>query len=316
MQKRTGTLAVHSIDHFGLQVPSLADARAFYEAFGLDVREEPYGLGLYTDGHSQCWARVFEGPVKQLRYVSFGLYPEDEAPLIDSLTAKGAKSLDAIPGGPDCGSWFEGFDGLPLHLCVAAKCAPSDKTRFVTESAPRGSSGAVFNSSAPNVRPRQLSHLAIYTSDVVAATKWYEANLGLRLSDGSGPVVAFLHGAHGSDHHLLALVGSTHAGLHHASWDVGSFQEVGLGSAQMMRAGYTKGWGVGRHVIGANYFYYATDPWGSHSEYSADIDYIPHDVEWDARADHDPGDSFYLWGPGVPEGFVDNTEPRREGVPA
>jgi catechol 2,3-dioxygenase-like lactoylglutathione lyase family enzyme len=153
-----------------------------------------------------------------------------------------------------------------------------------------------------------LSHFAIYTTDVLAATAWYEANLGLRLSDGSGPVVAFLHGPHGSDHHLLALVGSTHRGMHHSSWDVGSFQEVGLGSAQMFRAGYKEGWGVGRHVLGGNYFYYARDPWGSYAEFSADIDYIPADCEWPS-AQHAPEDSFYLWGPDVPPELVSNLEP-------
>ena len=143
---------------------------------------------------------------------------------------------------------------------------------------------------------------------MIAATDWYEKNLGLRLSDGSGPVVAFLHGPHGSDHHLLALVGSTHRGMHHSSWDVGSIQEVGLGSAQMMRAGYKEGWGVGRHVLGGNYFYYARDPWGSYAEFSADIDYIPADCEWPA-AQHAPEDSFYLWGPDVPPELVSNLEP-------
>ena len=162
------------------------------------------------------------------------------------------------------------------------------------------------------MRPRALSHFAIYTTDVIAATQWYEAKLGLRLSDGSGPVVAFLHGPHGSDHHLLALVGSTHRGMHHSSWDVGSFQEVGLGSAQMMRAGYKQGWGVGRHVLGGNYFYYARDPWGSYAEFSADIDYIPSDCDWPA-AQHAPEDSFYLWGPDVPPELVSNLEP---GAPA
>jgi catechol 2,3-dioxygenase-like lactoylglutathione lyase family enzyme len=192
---------------------------------------------------------------------------------------------------------------------VADKVSPGDKSRFEAHSTAPGESAAVFNSSAPKIRPRHMSHFAIYTSDVVAATAWYERVLGLRLSDGSGPVVAFLHGAHGSDHHLLALVGSTHRGLHHSSWDVGSVQEVGLGSAQMMRAGYKQGWGVGRHVLGANYFYYASDPWGSHAEFSADIDYIPADCDWPANSAHDPADSFYLWGPDLPEGFVTNTEP-------
>ncbi len=307
-QKRAGALGVHSLDHFALTVPDLAVARAFYDAFGLDVREADGGLALHTHGHSQCWARISTGGAKQLTYLCFGIYAEDEAPFAAHLDAVGAKRIS----GPLEGIWIEGFDGLPINVRVAPKCSPDDKTRFETVSSASGTSGAVFNSAAPKTHPRNLSHFAIYTTDVIAATAWYEKVLGLRLSDGSGPVVAFLHGAHGSDHHLLALVGSTHRGMHHASWDVGSFQEVGLGSAQMFRAGYKEGWGVGRHVLGGNYFYYARDPWGSYSEFSADIDYIPADCDWPS-AQHAPEDSFYLWGPDVPPELVANLEP---GAPA
>jgi len=88
---------------------------------------------------------------------------------------------------------------------------------------------------------------------------------------------------------------------------VASLDEVGLGMEQMRTAGYTQGWGVGRHVLGSNYFYYARDPWGSYSEYSYDIDYIPQGCKWTA-GDHPPGDSFYLWGPPVPSDFVRNYE--------
>lgn len=309
--KRPDVLAVHSIDHFGLEVPDLAEARKFYDAFGLDVHDEEWGLGLYTVGGSHCWARLFEGDAKKLHYICFGIFAEDEAAFSAHLDACGVERIAPPKGADSAGIWFAGFDGLPLNVRVADKVSPSAKTRFEALSCGEGETSAVFNSAAPLTRPRGLSHFATYTSDVTAATEWYEKVLGLRLSDGSGPVVAFLHGAHGSDHHLLALVGSSHCGLHHSSWDVGSVQEVGLGSAQMMRAGYTKGWGVGRHVLGANYFYYATDPWGSHAEYSADIDFIPADCDWPAEPNHAPEDSFYLWGPGVPEGFVDNTEPVR-----
>lgn len=310
--KRPNVLAIHSIDHFALEVPDLDEARRFYDAFGLDVRDEAGGLALYTQGNPHCWGRLFQAAVKQLHYVSFGIFAEDEAAFAAHLDAQGIKRIAAPSGADASGIWIEGFDGLPLNIRVAEKCSPDDKTRFETVSTPAGISGAVFNSAAPKTHPRNLSHFAIYTTDVIAATAWYEKALGLRLSDGSGPVVAFLHGAHGSDHHLLALVGSSHRGMHHASWDVGSFQEVGLGSAQMFRAGFKEGWGVGRHVLGGNYFYYARDPWGSYCEYSADIDYIPADCDWPS-AQHAPEDSFYLWGPDVPPELVANLEP---GAPA
>ncbi|KPF84130.1 VOC family protein [Novosphingobium sp. AAP93] len=307
--KRPNVLAVHSIDHFAQQVPDLAEARRFYEAFGLDVHDEAGGLALYTFGNPHCWARLHPAAAMRLHYICFGIYAEDEAAFAAHLDAAGVKRIAAPAGATEEGIWFAGFDGLLLNIRVADKVSPMAKSSFVTHSTAAGESGAVFNSVAPKTLPRHLSHFAIYTSDVIAATAWYEQTLGLRLSDGSGPVVAFLHGAHGSDHHLLALVTSTHRGLHHSSWDVGSVQEVGLGSAQMLRAGYTRGWGVGRHVLGGNYFYYASDPWGSHAEFSADIDYIPADCDWPSNPGHDPGDSFYLWGPNLPEGFIDNSEP-------
>ncbi len=56
---------------------------------------------------------------------------------------------------------------------------------------------------------------------------------------------------------------------------------------RMADKGWTKGWGLGRHVVGSNYFHYVRDPWGSFSEYSCDIDYIPKDERWPA-ADHKP----------------------------
>jgi catechol 2,3-dioxygenase-like lactoylglutathione lyase family enzyme len=306
--KRVGALGVHSIDHFAVQVPDLAVARNFYSAFGLDVRDEQGGLGLYASASPHCWARYSQGPVKQLAYVSFGIFAEDEAALAAHFDSNGIKRITAPAGAISEGIWIEGFDGLPINVKVADKCSPSAKTQFETVSTSPGQSGAVFNSAAPKTHPRNLSHFAIYTTDVIAATAWYEDMLGLRLSDGSGPVVAFLHAPHGSDHHLLALVGSTHRGMHHSSWDVGSVQEVGLGSAQMFRAGFKEGWGVGRHVLGGNYFYYARDPWGSYAEFSADIDFIPADCDWPS-AQHAPEDSFYLWGPDVPPELVSNLEP-------
>ena len=91
------------------------------------------------------------------------------------------------------------------------------------------------------------------------------------------------------------------------SWDEGSVNEVGLGGEHMKAQGHTQGWGVGRHVVGSNYFYYVRDPWGSWCEYSFDIDHIPNCLDWVAT-DHPGEDSFYAWGPSPPADFVVNHE--------
>ena len=87
-----------------------------------------------------------------------------------------------------------------------------------------------------------------------------------------------MHGIHGSDHHMIAFVKSDGPGLHHLSWDVGSINDIGVGASHMAEKGFAYGWGLGRHVLGSNYFHYVRDPWGSYAEYSCDIDYIPVDT--------------------------------------
>lgn len=307
--RRPDILGVHSIDHFALEVPDLAEARTFYTLFGLDVRDKDEAIELYARGHPHRWGIISAGGAgRRLRYVSFGIYDDDVEPFRAHLDALGVTYIQPPEGTEADGIWFEGFDGLPINVRAAEKATPSEKSKFGFTSSEPGKSGAILNSKAPKVYPRRLSHFAIFTTDVNAAIDYYERTLGLRLSDKSEPAVAFLHGVHGSDHHLLALVLSDRRGMHHNSWDVGSVMEVGLGGATMARHGYGPNWGLGQHVLGANYFYYVRDPWGSFSEYSADIDFIPHDIDWPAGS-HAPEDSMFLWGPDPFPEFIQNTEP-------
>jgi catechol 2,3-dioxygenase-like lactoylglutathione lyase family enzyme len=162
-------------------------------------------------------------------------------------------------------------------------------------------------SRAAPVHPRYLSHILQFTPDVARMRAFCDRVLGLRLSDRSGEHIAFLHTPHGSDHHLVAFAQSHAPGLHHSSWDVGSVDEVGRGMEQMRTAGWAAGWGVGRHVLGSNFFHYVEDPWGSYCEYSAGIDYVPAGLDWPA-ADHPPEDSLYVWGPALPPQFITNHE--------
>ena len=158
------------------------------------------------------------------------------------------------------------------------------------------------------MRPRRLSHVLIFTRDIDASIDFYERKLGLRLSDRAADLVAFMHGIHGSDHHLLALVKSSAPGFHHCSWDVASVNDIGLGAMRMARQGLSPRAGASAATCSApTISTTCAIPWGSFSEYSCDIDYIPKEDRWPA-ADHKPEDSFYLWGPEVPREFTLNVE--------
>lgn len=306
--RRPGVLAVHSVDHVAFSVPDLADAERFFTAFGLDVRREGGRVDVRVHGAPHRWLAIHEaGAAKRLQYISFGIFAEDEAAFRARIAAAGI-GCAPHPLGDGAGVWLKDPDGTMMQLKVAPKVSPSVRSQPSARAVvPAGAGAAPARSKADPVRPRRLSHVLKFTPDVARMIDFCEHVLGIRLSDKSADLVAFLHSAHGSDHHMIAFAKSDGPGLHHTSWDVGSIDEVGGGSEQMRQAGFTEGWGVGRHVLGSNYFYYARDPWGSFAEYSFDIDHIPSTLDWPA-ADHPPEDSFYLWGPQVPENFVTNFE--------
>ena len=309
--RRAEVTAVHSIERFAISVPDLDSARRFFTAFGLDVREVAGGLALHTFGSGHCWASVHEsGRPKRLEYLSFGAYPEDLERLATRARESGAVTADPHPLSDGKGIWMRDPDGVAVQLVAADKVTPSSASVMDPPPAvvnPVGAAIAPSRSQGAPVRPQRLSHLLLFCTDVPRSLRFYSDVLGLRLSDRSGDLIAFTHGAHSSDHHLLAFVKSEARGLHHSSWIVRNVDEIGLGMEQMLAAGFTQGWGLGRHVVGSNYFYYARDPWGSFAEYSCGIDYIDASTEWPA-GDYPPEDSFYLWGPAVPEYFTVNHE--------
>jgi catechol 2,3-dioxygenase-like lactoylglutathione lyase family enzyme len=311
MGEPTGSCAdasVHSIDHFALNVPSVDDAARFFTTFGLqvvpDAEQKETLIIRAADGH--CWARVLPSSSKSLAYLSFNCFENDLDRIRDQVTSSGA-TLEEDVSRDTAGFWFRDPDGNLIQVKIGPKTSPSSKVRSMLAGAPADERGSHSRSQSKVVRPRRLSHVLLFTPDVLRALAFYERALGLRLSDKSLDIIAFTHAPHGSDHHLVAFAKSTARGWHHAAWDVDNVNEVGEGAAQMAAAGYTRGWGTGRHVLGSNYFHYVQDPWGSFCEYSADIDFVSADHPWPA-GDFPPEDSLYLWGPAVPEDFICNTE--------
>ena len=259
--KRPGEIGIHSVDEFVFTVPDLKIAEDFHNAFGRDVRAEDNALALYTQGNPHRWASIKEGKSKRLHDVSFGLYEEDVQAFASRLQVLGVVRLDPPAGHESNGFWFRDPDGTLVEVKVAAKSSPTEKITVDAIRPAPGLGAAPKRSRAGITRPNRLAHILLFTADVDAAVTFYTRVLGLRLSDRSGNEIAFLHGIHGSDHHMIAFVRSDGPGLHHTSWDVGSMHEAGLGANQMADKGYDRGWGLGRHVLGSNYFHYVRDPW-------------------------------------------------------
>jgi catechol 2,3-dioxygenase-like lactoylglutathione lyase family enzyme len=308
VSRRPGALGVHSIDHFALCVPDLDEARHFFTHFGLDVRQSSQRLDLYTYGNDHRWGTLCRGVRKRLQYVALLAFPDDIERFEQHFRSMGIESIAApehasVTRG---GLWIATPDDLPIHISAGAKNTPNQRPAIISADRYSIDRAAPLRGTSASTRPERLSHILLFTKNLDRTLEFFGKALGLRLSDRSAGV-AFMHGPHGSDHHLIAFADSNGYGLHHSCWAVRSIEEIGLGSEHMSANGYSRGWGLGRHVLGSNYFRYVRDPWGSYAEYSFDIDYVSAAAEWEVWTPA-PENSLYLWGPEVPNDFVENYE--------
>jgi len=298
---------IHSINHFALAVPDLDEAATFLNAFGLRVDRREDGLHVYASASEHVWLRVVDGPKKSFEFLSVGCYADD----FDQITrqVKDAGGVESSPhaAGSSDGFWFRDPDGTLVQLRVATKMMPDSKALMEDGNVPEGIQGAAFRSTMKQVGPTRLAHMLLFTPDVGRVVDFYEKGLGVKVADRSKDIVAFTYARHGCDHHLIAFLKSNGRGIHHSSWDMPSVEHLGIGSSQMRKAGYPHQWGVGRHVLGSNYFNYVQDGFGKWWEYNCHIDYIPAGMPWNG-GDHDPENALYLWGPDLPSDFVDNNE--------
>jgi catechol 2,3-dioxygenase-like lactoylglutathione lyase family enzyme len=301
-------MPVRALLHYALEVPDQTVADRFYRTFGLvgaPARDDAVHLRP-TAVEREC-TLLYGGPRKRLHHLAFGAPGDEWESVRATLRKVGVREVDPPRGGPEGGLWIRDPDGnhvnvrpegappLPPDPPLAVN-SPGHTLREVVRGCPERSFHAA---------PRRLGHVLMFTPDVERQIDFYTRVLGLKLSDRSGSVIAFLRCS--TDHHNLALLTSRAPGFHHASFLVGSIDEIAVGATRMRDAGWEKGWGLGRHVIGSNYFHYTLDPWGSFVEYYHDLDFIPEQCAWVPR-DFPGEDSLYLWGPPPPPEFVENSE--------
>ena len=301
-------MAVRSFLHYALEVPDQTVGQRFYEDFGLvdgtgssdAVRLRPQHLGRES-------VLLYGGARKRLHHLCYGAPGPDFARVRESLRRAGVREKDAPRGAPEGGIWVRDPDGNAVNVRDEATPEITGETPL-TLNGP----GSVQREAARGcperglrVAPRKLGHVLLFTPDMERLMRFYIEVLGMKLSDRSRGIIAFLRC--NTDHHTLALLSSHAPGFHHASFQVGSVDEIAMGAVRMAERGWQPAWGLGRHVIGSNFFYYLRDPWGSFSEYYFDLDYIPEGCAWEPR-DFPPEDSLYVWGPPCPADFGENKE--------
>jgi catechol 2,3-dioxygenase-like lactoylglutathione lyase family enzyme len=300
-------MAVKALLHYALEVPDQTVGEKFYRDFGLaTVSARDEAVHLRPETLRRETVMLYPGPRKRLHHLAFGAPGDEYAATREALRRAGVTEVDPPPGAPDGGVWTRDPDGNLITIRPdAGEVPPADPPLALNSPGHIGRVAARGYPEPAAPRPRRLGHVLLFTGALDRQLDFYQRVLGLRLSDRARSVVAFLRCT--TDHHNLAFLASRGPGFHHGSFEVGSVDEIAMNAQKMQEAGWQPGWGLGRHVIGSNFFFYIRDPWGSFAEYFHDIDHIPEACAWEAR-DYPPQDALYRWGPPVPDDFGLNRE--------
>lgn len=151
--------------------------------------------------------------------------------------------------------------------------------------------------------PRKLSHVVTTSPDAAAARRFFVEGIGLRVSDEiAGLGASFLRCSR--DHHNLLIQPGPIAFVHHVAWEMDDVDAVGAGAAALVAADAGRHvWGLGRHGIGSNFFWYLRDPSGCYVELTSDLDVIEDEAAWRV-ASAAPVAGLAAWGPPVPRAFL------------
>jgi hypothetical protein len=139
----------------------------------------------------------------------------------------------------------------------------------------------------------RLAHIEIgIPADALEATGGFYRDLGLAAL------------TVGVDDNLLVQHGPFSI-LHHVAWEMEDVDAVGRAASEMLARDPSRHvWGLGRHAIGSNYFWYLRDPAGNFVEYTSDLDVIDEAEAWRVATSAVAPARLAVWGPPVPQQFV------------
>jgi catechol 2,3-dioxygenase-like lactoylglutathione lyase family enzyme len=291
-------MSLHRLTSITLGVPNVAETADYYTSFGL----VPLGDHRFAtpDGGEQL--KIVHAPLRRLVELGVGVDDPDD---LDRVTSSLAR-LD-LAGTRDETSLR--VTDPNSNLEVVLQIAPH-VVQQPAEQAPYNGPGRPSrpNVHAPGieregrVRPRKLGHVVIGSRDQDASQRFFTEGLGFKVSDHVPSLASFLRCS--TDHHNILVQKAPVDFLHHTAWEVDDVDEVGRGATAMLEDHPERHvWGLGRHHVGSNFFWYLKDPAGNFSEYYSDLDCIVDDALWKPSV-VEGARGIYNWGPPLPPSFI------------
>ena len=291
-------MGLHRLTSVAIGVPNLEETIAYYADFGLTH----HGDGRFStvDGGQQL--HLVYAPTRRLVELGIGVDDRDD---LDRI-ARQLGTLDLpfkldgdtlLTEEPIAG--FRAQITLSPRLQQPAVAAPTYNGPGRIDR-PDGRAPGVLREG--KVQPLKFGHVVIGSTDQQATQKFFTDGIGFKVSDVVPSIAAFMRCS--TDHHNVLVQQAPMNFLHHTSWQVQDIDDIGRGATAMLENNPERHvWGLGRHHVGSNFFWYLKDPAGNFSEYYSDLDCIVEDALWK------PGvweglRGLYNWGPPPPPSFL------------
>ena len=295
-------MSLHGLTQITIGVPNVADTAGYYAEFGLDptaIVDDAHGFTT-TDGGEQL--KLVSTARRRLVEMRIGADDPDDIARIAAALAR----LE-MPAQADTMTLRSYDPGTEVNVVV--EVAP----RLVQRDTPPPAYNAPGHISRPDTRapgvlrdnrvqPRKLGHVVLGSTDQATSQRFFTEGLGFKISDTVPGLAAFMRCS--TDHHNVLVQQAPLAFLHHTSWQVDDVDEVGRGATAMLEKDPARHvWGLGRHHVGSNFFWYLRDPAGNFSEYYSDLDCIVDDALWTPQT-WEGLRGLYNWGSPPPPSFL------------
>ncbi len=296
-------MALHRLTSITLGVPDVSASADFFRDFGLvDGDDGSGGRHLATrDGGNQL--ELVSSPRRSLLRLGIGA---DHADDLAALAARGERAGAVVDSAPELLTLREPVTGLQVEISVAAPyMAPPIEHTFNRPGVEPERIDVPASSvlTADPVRPANLTHVVYGTPDQPATLAFFTDVIGFEISDQVPGIIAFTRC--GPVHHNLAIQAAPVAFPHHIAFEVDDVDDVVRGGQRMVDADPDRHmWGVGRHAIGSNWFWYLREPGGTFVEYTADIDRISEQDRYRPK-DWQGHEFLYSFGPPPPHEFLE-----------
>lgn len=293
-------MSLHRLNSVTIGVPEIEKTKAYYADFGLT----PAGDGWLSTENGGRQLRIVGAASRRALALSIGVDDADDLQRIRSQLAR----LDVdVRIESDRLIATEPITRVEVEVAITPRAKetpspiePTNRPGRIDRAGTRAPS--VLRAGPVNVR--KLGHVVIGSVDPDASQRFYVDGIGLKVSDEIAGIAAFMRCS--TDHHNILIQKAPVNFLHHAAWEVDDVDEVGRGATRMLQEHPERHvWGMGRHFLGSNFFWYLKDPAGNFSEYYSDLDCIIDDQLWNPGNWEETQSILYSWGSPPPPSFLD-----------